>query len=377
MGVLKSPLTVSLLALALTACGHETADTRAKPAAAVPVTVVEVAPAEWTDVIEAVGTAQANESVTLTAKIAETVRKVNFSDGQRVDAGDILVEMTSNQQVAQLEDTQAMYKDAQRQYERQQDLVKQGTVSKAQFDTTQATRDSTLAKVNAIRAQLADRVITAPFAGVLGLRRVSPGTLVTPGTPITTLDDVHVIKLDFAVPETLMAALKPGLMVRAKSVAYPERAFEGQVESLDSRVDPATRAITVRALVPNSEGLLRPGMLLGVEVRARTRNALALPELALVPIGSKQFAYRVGPDDVAHRVELKLGTRRDGAVEVVEGLSAGDRVVVEGTVLLRDGAKVGVVAPTAVAEPKRRQASEEHIRSNEWTRRRGDAKGAE
>jgi membrane fusion protein (multidrug efflux system) len=345
-----TPRAIPCLALAalLAACSHS--DPNAKPkAAAIPVTVADVASRQWSDIIEAVGTAQANESVTLTAKITETVRKVNFADGQKVDAGDVLVEMTSGQQAAQLEDAQAMAKDAQRQFERQQDLVKQGTVSKAQFDTTQAARDSNQAKVATIRAQLSDRVITAPFGGVLGLRRVSPGSLVTPGTPITTLDDVHVIKLDFAVPETLIAALKPGLPVTAKSAAYPERAFEGKVESLDSRVDPATRAVTVRALIPNPDALIKPGMLLNVEVRSRTREALAVPELSLVPVGSKQFAYRVDEGGVAHQVEVKIGTRRGGEVEVTEGLAAGDRVVVEGTVMLRDGAKVAVASPVATA----------------------------
>lgn len=347
-----TPRAIPCLALAalLAACSH--ADPNAKPkAVAIPVTAADVSAREWSDVIEAVGTAQANESLTLTAKITETVRKVNFADGQKVEAGDVLVEMTSNQQVAQLEDTQALYKDAQRQFERQQDLVKQGTVSKQAFDTTQAARDSNLAKVNTIRAQLADRVISAPFAGVLGLRRVSPGTLVTPGTPITTLDDIHVIKLDFAVPETLIAALKSGLAVQAKSAAYPERAFEGKVESIDSRVDPATRAVTVRALIPNPDGLLKPGMLLSVEVRSRTRQALAVPELALIPVGTKQFAYRIDASDAVHQIEVKLGTRRGGLVEVTDGLAAGDRVVVEGTVLLREGAKVAVAAPVASAKP--------------------------
>ena len=306
-----------------------------------PVIAAEVAAREWSDVIEAIGTAQANESITLTAKITETVRKINFMDGQKVDAGDVLVELTSSQQAAQLKDALALSKDADRQYLRQQDLVKQGTVSKSLFDTAQATRDSNAAKVDTIRAQLSDRVIVAPFAGVLGLRRVSVGTLVTPGTAITTLDDVHLVKLDFAVPETELASLKPGLVIRASTPAYPERRFEGKIDSLDSRVDPVTRAITVRAVIDNPDGELRAGMLLNVDVLSRNRQALAVPELALVPVGQRQFVYKID-GDVARQVEVKVGTRRVGEVEIVEGLAAGDRIVVEGTVSLRDGAKVAV-----------------------------------
>ncbi|MEO8670933.1 MAG: efflux RND transporter periplasmic adaptor subunit [Tahibacter sp.] len=327
-------------AFALGACGKS--DPKPAAAPAVPVTTTIVAAQSWSDVIEALGTAQANESITLTAKITETVRRVNFTDGQKVAAGDVLIELSSNQQVAQLRDAQATANDANRQFSRQQDLVKQGTVSKSMFDTAQATRDSNSARVEAIRATLSDRVITAPFAGVLGLRRVSLGTLVTPGTAITTLDDIHQIKLDFAVPETELAAIRAGLTIRARTPAYPERAFEGRIESLDSRVDPVTRAITVRAIIANPDALLLPGMLLNVDVLSRERETLVVPELALVPVGTRQSVYTVGADNIAHLVAVKTGARRAGEAEVLEGLAAGDRIVVEGTVSLRDGATVAI-----------------------------------
>jgi len=341
--------TCLLAAVLLAGCGSNAQDKVRSAAPVVPVTVHTLAPAPWSDRIEALGTAQANESITLTAKITETVRKVNFTDGQTVEAGDVLVQLSSSQQAAQLEDAQATYKDADRQFKRAQGLVEQGTVSRAQFETTQATRDSTEARVNAIRATLADRVITAPFSGMLGLRKVSPGSLVTPGTPITTLDDIHVIKLDFAVPETVIAALAVGQEVEARAAAYPDRRFAGKVESLDSRVDPATRALTVRAIVPNTEGLIRPGMLLSVGVIAREREALDVSELALIPLGGKQFVYRVKPDQSVEQVEVTLGARREGKVEVIGGLAAGDVVVVEGTVNLRPGSKVVVKESPAKA----------------------------
>src|SRR5690606_19131515 len=131
-----------------------------------------------------------------------------------------------------------------------------------------------------VRAQLSDRVITAPFDGVLGLRQVSPGSLVTPGTAIATLDDVSIIKLDFSVPETLIAALAPGQAVTALSAAFPGETFEGVLRTIDSRVDPVTRSVMARAELPNPERKLRPGMLLTVDVRRAPRQALALPELA-------------------------------------------------------------------------------------------------
>lgn len=310
------------------------------------VTVIDIQPKLWADSLIALGTAKANESVTLTAKVTETVRRVNFVDGQTVDAGDVLVELTSGQQIAQLADAQATYKEAQRQYERQQGLVKQGTVSQALFDTQAATRDSAKAKAENIRAQLSDRVIVAPFAGILGLRQISPGALVTPGTVITTLDDIHVIKVDFSVPETELAEIKLGLSIIAKTSAFPEQKFEGKVESLDSRVDPTTRSITARASIANPDYLLKPGMLLMVEVANHKRETIAIPELALVSIGTRHYVFRIDESNLAHRIEVKLGKRRTGEVEIIDGLSKEDRIVVEGTVNLREGAKVAIVAPS-------------------------------
>ena len=340
----KRCLSLSVLAacVLLPACKREDSSQAPAPAAPAKVTAQAVERKSWSDVIEALGTAQANESITLTAKITETVRRVNFTDGQAVAAGDVLVELTASQQAAQLKDAQAMARDADRQYQRQQDLVKQGTVSKALFDTATANRDSNIAKVDAIRAQLSDRVITAPFGGVLGLRRVSPGTLVTPGTEITTLDDIDTIKLDFSVPETLLGVVAVGQDVQATTAAWPERHWQGRVTSIDSRVDTASRSVLVRAQIDNRERVLRPGMLLSVQVFRAPREALVLPEIALVQVGADSFVFRIRPDSTVEQVRIVPGARRRGEIEVREGLQAGDRVVVDGTVKLRGGAKVAV-----------------------------------
>ncbi|HSX60483.1 MAG TPA: efflux RND transporter periplasmic adaptor subunit [Tahibacter sp.] len=336
------PLPFVVACCLLAACSGDDPSKKAPQAAPAKVTAQAVESKPWSDVIEALGTAQANESITLTAKITETVRRVNFADGQAVSAGDVLVELTSSQQAAQLKDAQAMAGDADRQYRRQQDLVKQGTVSKALFDTATATRDSNHAKVDAIRAQLSDRVITAPFSGVLGLRRVSPGTLVTPGTEITTLDDIDLIKLDFSVPETQLGALAVGQEVQARTAAWPDRQWRGKVTSIDSRVDTASRSVLVRAEIENKERVLRPGMLLTVDVFRAPRDALVLPEIALMQIGADSFVFRVKADSTVEQVRIVPGARRRGEIEIREGLLAGDRVVIDGTVKLRSGAKVAV-----------------------------------
>jgi membrane fusion protein, multidrug efflux system len=337
---------VSALALLLAACGSDTAPAGAAggpPPAIVVTTQVETSP--WTDVIEALGTTQASESLVLTAKVTETVDQVMFEDGQQVSAGDVLVDLSGRVEVAALEEAQANYKETVQQFERLSGLVESGTVPRSQLDTQIAARDAARARVASIRARLADRVITAPFDGVLGFRQVSPGTLVTPGTPITTLDAIKTIKLDFQVPETFLSALAEGQTVRAKSAAYPGREFTGRLSTVGSRIDPVTRAVSVRAEFDNPERLLRPGMLMTVRVEKPVRQTLVIPELALMQMGAQPFVYRVGEGDVVSRVDVQIGARRRGEVEIVEGLEAGDRIVVEGTVKLRPGMRV-VEAPT-------------------------------
>ncbi|MGE4073432.1 MAG: efflux RND transporter periplasmic adaptor subunit [Lysobacterales bacterium] len=340
-------LTLSLLALLLGGCGGRPPAASASAGKPAPVVVQRASSSDWVDRIQALGTAHANESVTLTAKTAETVARVNFSDGQLVAAGDVLVELTDRTEVAQLKEAQAAFVEAEKQYQRLLGLVKQGTVTQSQVDQQLAARDSARARSDAIRVRLSDRVITAPFAGVLGFRMVSPGTLVQPGTVITTLDDIRTIKLDFSVPETFISALGVGQRIEARSSAYPERVFEGVVSSLDSRVDPISRAIMVRAELPNPERLLKPGMLLGVEVLNRPRVSLTVPEVSVSALRERAFVYRIDDALTAHEVEVRIGARRSGEVEILEGLNEGDQIVTEGLVRMRDGAKVQLVSDAA------------------------------
>ena len=327
-------------AIALSACSGAQQQQPQGGGAPVSVRTVVLAPGEWQDSVQALGTARANESVTITAKVSETVQKVNFDSGDYVEAGQVLVDLTGQVQLAGLEEARAAFKEAEQQLRRGEELAARNLIPGSQLDTQRATRDAARARMDQVRAQLSDRVITAPFDGVLGLRQVSPGSLVTPGTAIATLDDVSVIKLDFSVPETLISALAPGQAVTALSAAFPGETFEGVLRTIDSRVDPVTRSVMARAELPNPERKLRPGMLLTVDVRRAPRQALALPELALLQVGRNSFVFRVAADGSVAQVPVKAGARERGRVEILEGLAPGDRVVVEGTVKLRPGAKV-------------------------------------
>ncbi|MEQ8485178.1 MAG: efflux RND transporter periplasmic adaptor subunit [Pseudomonadales bacterium] len=293
------------------------------------------------DEVEAIGTARANESVTITAKVTDTVSRVRFDDGAFVAQGDVLLELTNREETALLAEAQANLQDARTQLARLEDLLAQRTVPISQVDEARARFAAAEARYQSVVARLADRLIRAPFSGVLGFRQVSEGTLITPGTAITTLDDVSVIKLDFSLPESFLRLLRPGQALQARSVAYPGRPFAATVRTIDSRVDPVTRAATVRALIDNDELLLRPGMLLTVRLVTAERQALMVPEDALVQRGDRVYVYVVEEGIVDIR-EVAHGQRYQGWVEITQGLTEGEAVVTEGVIKVRPGMRVRV-----------------------------------
>ncbi|HAJ45980.1 MAG TPA: efflux transporter periplasmic adaptor subunit [Alphaproteobacteria bacterium] len=315
-----------------------------------PTYVVAVNPqmAEFAVRIDAVGSAKARESITVTAKTADTVSQVNFADGQSVPKGFVIAEMTSSQQGAQLAEARANLVEAEQQMTRAEALAASGNLSGSVLDERRAARDTAQARVRAQESQVSDRLIRAPFAGVLGLRQVSPGTLVRPGDVITTLDDVSLIKLDLMVPETAVALLKTGMLVEVKSAAFGARLFPGNVTGIDSRVDPVARTILVRVEVPNDEGLIKPGMLLSASLRADPRNGLSVPEEAIVPLADKRFVFVVRQGEkgmIAERRPVRTGRRVAGSVEILDGLVQGDQVVTQGVVKLRPDAPITLTPP--------------------------------
>jgi membrane fusion protein (multidrug efflux system) len=301
------------------------------------------------DVVEALGTAQANESVTLTAKVTDTVRRVNFEDGDYVEAGAVLIELTNQEEEALLAEARANLDDAESQLRRLTDLSSRGLSAESELDVARSRQAAVQARFNSVVARLRDRLIQAPFSGLLGFRQVSPGTMLSPNTPITSIDDIAVIKLDFTVPESAIGSMAPGARIVAKSVSFPGRDFEGTVRTVGSRVDPVTRAITVRAHIENADRSLRPGMLLTVEVVTAERMALVVPEGAVFQVQNRAYVYRAD-GDVARQQQIDVGGRRFGVVEVLGGLADGDLIVIEGIVKLRDGARMRYDAKDAVSE---------------------------
>jgi membrane fusion protein (multidrug efflux system) len=298
------------------------------------------------DRVEALGTLRANESVTVTATVTETISAIHFTDGQRVQAGDILVEMTSDEEHALLEEAQARLAEAERQYRRVKSLEAAGSASASLLDERRRDRNTARAVLTALESRLADRLVKAPFAGVVGLRSISVGALVEPGDPITTLDDDRVMKLDFAVPSLFLPSLVPGLAVEARSAAFGERVFHGEIAAVDSRVDPVTRTVQVRALIDNPQRLLRPGLLMRVELLRNPRDAVMIPESALLHRGAEHSVLVVATgadgEPVAEERQVEIGLRRPGEVEITGGLRAGDQVLTHGADKARAGQPVRI-----------------------------------
>jgi len=317
-------------------------------AAPAPVAVV-LAPARIDTlprVVEALGTTRALEAVEITTRISSIVTSMHFEGGEEVEAGEVLVELENAEERADLAEAEAAVIDSRSQFERARSLAKTQVVSESQLMQLEATLKADEARLRAAEARLEQTIIRAPFHGFTGLRSISPGSLVTPGTVITTLDELSSVRLDFAVPETFLNFVAEGLEVEARSVAYADRLFTGQVTTVDTRVDPVTRAVTARAELPNPENLLKPGMFLMVRIEGPARETLLIPEAALVPEGDRQFVF-VEREGTARRVEVAIGRRTPGEVEILQGLEPGDRVVVEGTQKVVDGTPVTDAPPIA------------------------------
>lgn len=317
------------------------------------VTVARVRQDQVFDSVEALGTAQANESVTINAKVTDTVRKVNFSDGDYVDAGTVLAELTNQEETASLAEAHANLEDAQNELRRQEDINAKGLGSKSALDSARSKVAAQQGRYDAVVARLKDRLILAPFGGLLGFRQVSPGTMVSPNTAVTTIDDISTIKLDFTVPESYLGSMTPGARVIAQSVSYPGRNFEGIVKTVGSRIDPITRAATVRAYVPNKDRALRPGMLLTVQVLTKQHLALVVPESAVFQVQNRAYVYKV-EDFVAHQQQIEVGNRHFGTAEIKSGLAEGDLIVIEGIIKLREGIKVRYESEGGTAEVSQR-----------------------
>jgi len=296
--------------------------------------------------VGAVGSLRSDESVVLRPEVSGRIQRLNFEEGSRVTAGQVLVQLDDSVPRAELAQAQANLSLAQSQYRRSEQLQKQGFVSQQARDESNSSLKAQQANAALVRARLDKMTIRAPFAGMVGLRAVSLGDFVSEGQDIAPLVAIDPLKVDFRVPEMYLTRLKVGQTLTIKLDALPDEQREGQVFAVSPVVDAGGRSVLLRATVPNKDGVLRPGMFARVQLIFNQDQALVVPETALAPSGDTQYVFRVR-DKIARRVEVRVGERRDGQVEVLDGLAAGDQVVVSGLQRVIDGGAVEPLPPTA------------------------------
>src|SRR3990170_2644965 len=325
------------------------------PALPVRVASATVAPA----VIEtgAVGTLRADEGVMIRPEIAGRIDQIRFAEGQQVKQGSLLVTLDAGETRAQVQSSRVQLELEKQRLERAEDLFKKGFISQQALDEQRSTHDRAAAKLREDRVRLAKSEIRAPFSGVAGLRQVSEGAYVAAGTDIARLEKLDQLKLDFRVPETFLAQLKPGQPVRTAVDAYAGQEFRGTIYAIEPAIDEQTRTVLARARVGNVNLKLRPGMFARVQLRLGVREkAVWIPEEAIVPRGQDSYVFRVA-NGKAELVRVQTGVRKVGEVEIAKGIAAGDVVVTEGTQRLGPGMPVTVMGgpakPAAAANDKK------------------------
>jgi membrane fusion protein, multidrug efflux system len=315
----------------------------AKAAVLTPVYVTLAKEGRVYDSVEALGTANAAESVDVTTNVSDLLREIRFADGQSVRQGDVIAVLEQRELLAQLAAAKARLEQENRELARLEGLLRDKAVPRQDYEQRQTTLEITRREVEEIEARIAYRTILAPFDGIVGVRMISVGALVQPGQVIATLDDISSIKLDFTVPSTFLSSLAAGGAIEAEADALAGRVFRGSIESVNTRVDPVTRSVLVRAVLPNPDGQLRPGLLLRVRLIKSERRGIILPEESILQRQQNHYVLVVSEQDskVEER-QVGIGARLPGRVEITKGLQAGERVIVRGINRVRDGQNVNV-----------------------------------
>ena len=293
--------------------------------------------------IRAIGSLRSDESVQIASEIAGRIEQINFTEGGGVAAGDLLVKLDDDLAEAQVADAKARFDLAEANDARAKKLSPTGFVTGKAIDEAEASLETTRAALELQRVRLAKHVIKAPFAGVVGLRKVSPGSFIGVGTAIVNLEKIDVLKVDFKLPELFLPSVAVGQTVDVMVDAHPGRTFVGEIYAIDPLVDVNGRALALRARLQNTDLALRPGLFARVLVKGKqTREVVLAPESAIVPSGGETFVFRIEAGK-AIESRVKLGERRGAEVEILEGVLPNTQVVTAGQLKLRNGVAVEVV----------------------------------
>lgn len=308
-----------------------------------PVEVVTLKPSQVQEELGAVGTLRANQSVMLRTEVTGRVETIGFRDGQAVKRGQLLIGLDASLNEAEVAQAKAELALAQSNLKRTEDLAAKNFVSSSAQDQAESNVAVLRARLQLAQARLSKMRVLAPFDGVVGIRAVNVGDVLRDGTDIVNIEDIRTLKADFRVPERFFTQMKVGLPVEVVTDALPGTTYRGSIEAINPRIDANGRSLELRASLGNSDGRLRPGMFARVRVVVGDRpEAFMVPEEAIVPQGDRFFVFRVA-DGRAQRVPVRLGVRRDGQVELLDNVQAGDRIIVAGMRVQRDGQPVRVL----------------------------------
>ncbi len=315
------------------------------------VMATEVIAEQWQGERRTVGSLTAIDAVAVSTEVAGVIERINFDSGDLIEAGDVLLTLDKSVDEAELAGLEAQAELARIEFARAEDLLPQRAISQSQFDEARARLDSAVAAVNTQQERIRQKTITAPFSGALGLRRVSPGQFLAPGSDIVNLQKLDPIYADFSLPERFLPGLQKGQAVEISTSAY-EQTFTGEITAIDSGVDAETRSVSIRATLDNPEGLLRPGMFAEVTVlEPEQRRVLTIPRTAVSFNTYGDFVLRINETEqglLSEQVQIETGEVRDGRVEVIRGLEAGERVVAAGLIKVRPGQPVTIDETTAM-----------------------------
>lgn len=313
---------------------------------------VEVEPATMrvmARTVEAVGTTRARQSVAIVPQADGRLVEVAITPGEQVEKGTVLARLDDVIERADLAEARARETETARALERARRLRDTSAISQATLEDTVARLAEAQAQLDRARQRLADRTVTAPFAGVVGLAEIDPGARVSAGDTLTRLDDLQEVIVEFALPETLFAEAREGLRVTATSAAFPDRLFEGRIAAVDTRIDPVSRAFRARAVIPNPDRALPAGMFMSLTLTLSEAERLIVPEAAILYQAAEVYVFTV-TDGTASRVTVTTGQRKEGVVAIEAGLEAGTPVIVRGLQRVRDGQAVTILGDAGAAE---------------------------
>jgi membrane fusion protein, multidrug efflux system len=305
-----------------------------------------------TDSVSAVGSLRARDQISLTTELSGRVVELNLNAGNRVKRGELLLRLDDRQARADLQVAEATLADALRQLERARSLQTNNSISLSRVDELRTAAEVAEAQRTSARTRVDNHRIEAPFEGVIGLNDISLGAYLSAGTEVATLDSTRRMELGFAIPEKFLGQISLGQVVQGRSPAYPDQRFAGELVELGTRINELSRTLPVRALIDNPDNTLRPGQFMAAELTLRQREALIIPEQAVMTRGDETFVF-VALDGVARRVSVQLGSRTPGIVEVASGLTLDDQVIVTGQDRLSSGDRINVVEDTAAVPDNR------------------------